>query len=287
MPKFTRDTEHGRITISYKKFGDQGDPVFLLHGLGEDKSAWQFQTLPIAKAGFTVYAHDARGFGKSTRVEFLDDKEKALDFYSLDKDGEDVIALMDHVSVEKGHLIGHSMGGIIAQVVSALYPERIITTTIANSFSHPHPRIIAATRAWQRAMETMSLEKAFDVLIPWIMGETIMTSPIYEALMSEARKIFVKGNTNWCFTNKIKTIRTKGPELVVHIKKIKNPVLLIGGEEDVITPSSYQKHTKSLIPQAEIVIIPKVGHQAMLENPVAFNKAIIDFLKKYSIQKVS
>ncbi|NVM31936.1 MAG: alpha/beta hydrolase, partial [Candidatus Helarchaeota archaeon] len=231
MPEFTRDTEHGPISIRYKKFGDQGDPVFLLHGLGEEKSAWQFQTLPIAKAGFTVYAHDARGFGKSTRVEF-ENEEKAQSFYSLENDATDVVALMDHVGVEKGHLVGHSMGGLIAQVVSALYPDRVISTTIANSFSHPHPRIIAATRAWQRAIENMPLKEAFDVLIPWIMGEAMMTSPLYDALMSEARKIFVKANTNWCFVNKIKTIRTKGPELLVLIPKIKNPVLLIGGADD-------------------------------------------------------
>ncbi|NVM52395.1 MAG: alpha/beta hydrolase [Candidatus Helarchaeota archaeon] len=287
MPEFTRDTEHGPISISYKKTGNAGDPVFLLHGLGEDKSAWQFQIAPIAKAGFTVYAHDARGFGRSTRVEEFEDEEKAQSFYSLENDVTDVIALMDHVGVEKGHLVGHSMGGLIAQVVSALYPDRVITTIIANSFSHPHPRIVAATRAWQRAMENMPLKEAFDVLIPWIMGEKMMTSPLYEALISEVRKIFVKTNTNWCFANKIKTIRTKGPELLDYIKKIKNPVLLIGGGDDVITPPRYQDHTKSVIPQAEIVIIPKVGHQATLENPVAFNKAIIDFLKNYAIQKVS
>jgi pimeloyl-ACP methyl ester carboxylesterase len=280
MPKFSRETEFGEITISYRKFGDNGDPVFLLHGLGEEKSAWQFQTVPIAKAGYTVYAHDARGFGKSSRVEF-EDEEKAMQFYSLENDVEDVITLMDHVGVEKGHLVGHSMGGIIAQAVSGLHPERVLTTTIAHSFSHPHPRIVAATHAWEIAMENLPLAKAFDILIPWIMGETIMEHPIYEGLIGEARKIFVKTNSNWVFANKVRTIRAKGPDLLEHINKIKNPVLLIGGTEDAITPPKYQEHTKSLIPQAEIVIIPKVGHQATLENPKLFNQAIIDFLNKH------
>ncbi len=279
MPKFTRKTVDGPITISYKQFGDQGDPVFLLHGLGEDKSAWVFQTMPIAKAGFTVYVHDARGFGKSTRVEF-DEEEKALSYYSLENDATDVIALMDHLGVEKGHLVGHSMGGLIAQVISALYPDRVITTTIANSFSYPHPRIQAATRAWELSMENMTLSEAFETMIPWIMGETVMTHPIYEGLISEAQKVFIKTNSNWCFVNKIRTIKTKGPELLKYIEKIKNPVLLIGGEEDVITPPHYQEYTKSVIPQAELVVIPKVGHQATLENPKKFNEAIINFIKK-------
>ncbi len=286
MPKFTYNTAEGPITISYRKFGDQGDPVFLLHGLGEDKSAWVFQTVPIAKAGFTVFAHDARGFGKSTRVEF-EDKEKALNFYSLENDAADVIALMDHLSIKKGHLVGHSMGGLIAQVISALYPDRVITTTIANSFSYPHSRIQAATRAWELAMENMTLSEAFETMIPWIMGETVMTHPIYEGLITEAKKIFIKTNSNRCFINKIRTIKIEGPELTKYLDKIKQPVLIIGGEEDVITPPHYQEHTKSVIPQAEMVIIPKVGHQATLENPKKFNEAIITFLKKHTVNKNS
>jgi len=58
----------------------------LIHGVGMEKSGWMFQTGPISKAGFTVYAYDVRGFGKSTQIEFPDDEVKASNFYLIEKE---------------------------------------------------------------------------------------------------------------------------------------------------------------------------------------------------------
>jgi 3-oxoadipate enol-lactonase len=286
MPNFIRDTDLGSITISYKKRGKQGDAVFLIHGLGMGKEAWLLQVLPIAKAGFVVYAHDSRGFGRSTMTEFQDDQDKALYFYSLDKDVEDLVALMDHLGVAKAHLVGISMGGLIAQNACILNPDRIISAVIANSFSYPHGRINFAGESWLRAAEKMSFGDAFDILLPWTVGEKTLESPLFEEVYGQMKEMYVKANSNWCFVNKIRTIRELGQTMQDRVKEIKTPILLIGGSDDILTPPKYQEYTKSQIPHAEIKIIPDVGHASILDNPGAFNDAVITFLKKHAINKI-
>jgi pimeloyl-ACP methyl ester carboxylesterase len=194
---------------------------------------------------------------------------------------------MDYLGVEQAHLVGTSMGGLITQETCVQHPNRVISATIANSFSFPHGRILRSTRAWELAMEKMPFEEAFDVLLPWIVGEKMFESPLFETVYGQMKEMFVKANTNWCFKNKIKAIRAREQDtLQDRIKEIKNPILLIGGSDDILTPPKYQEYTKSLIPHAELVIIPNVGHASILDNPDAFNSIVISFLKKYAINKI-
>jgi len=286
MPEFTRETELGSVTINYLKRGKVGDAVFLIHGLGMGKDAWLFQPRPIAKAGFMVYAHDCRGFGKSTMTEFPDDEKKAFDFYNLERDVEDLLAFMDHLSVEKGHLIGISMGGLITQMFCVLHPERVISATIANSFSAQHGRILYAARSWELAMEKMPFEEGFEIMLPWVVGEKTLENPIFEAVLTQMKKMYAAANSNWCFNTKIRVIRSNAPEtLTERVKEIKVPVLLIGGSDDILTPPKYQEYTKSQIPHAELVILPDAGHASILDNTDAFNAAVISFLKKHATKK--
>ncbi len=286
MPEFTRETELGSVTINYIKRGKKGDAVFLIHGLGMGKDAWLFQIRPIVKAGFTVYAHDSRGFGKSTMTEFPDDEKKAFEFYSLKNDVADLAALMEHVGVKKGHLIGISMGGLIAQMFCVTHPDRVISATIANSFSYPHGRILYSTAAWELAMEKMSFAEGFDILLPWVVGEKMLENPLFETVYDQMKDMYVKANSNWCFITKIRAIRARTPEtLQDRVKEIRVPILLIGGSDDILTPPKYQEYTKSLIPHAELVIIPDAGHASILDNPDAFNEAVITFLKKHAVNK--
>jgi pimeloyl-ACP methyl ester carboxylesterase len=286
MPKFTRDTIDGSITINFKKRGRRGDAVFLIHGVGGDLESWMLQTGPISKADFTVYTYDVRGFGNSTKIEFPDDELKASSFYSLKNDAADLIALMDHLNVKKAHLVGMSMGGYIAQITTILYPERVISLTISNSWSYPHARFIRAIQAWSLAVDNLTMEECFDIMLPWVMAEKSFEIPMIDRMLEPSKKRFIENNSNWCFSNKIKTGIIEAPTYNERIKEIKCPVLIIGGSDDLVAPPKYQEYTKTQIPQAEIIIVPDVGHQLKDENTKVFNKTVIEFLEKNSIEMV-
>lgn len=286
MPEFVRETSLGSVKLKYLERGKKGDPVFLIHGLGMGKDAWLFQIRPIANAGFRVFAHDCRGFGKSSMPEFPDDDEKAVQFYSLDRDVEDLIALMDHLNIEKAHLVGISMGGLIAQYTCILQPDRIISATIANSFSFPHGRITYAGGSWSLAVEKLGFADGFDILLPWVLGEKTLENPLFATIYDQMKDMYIKANSDWCFVNKVRAIKAIGPETIQNrVKEIKTPILLVGGADDILTPPKYQEYTKSQIPHAEMIILPEAGHASILDNTDGFNDAVINFLKKYAINR--
>jgi pimeloyl-ACP methyl ester carboxylesterase len=244
MATFKRNTRNGPIVINYEKFGNSGEAVLLIHGGGMDKSAWQLQIDPLVKAGFTVYTYDVRGFGNSTSTEFPDDEKKALDFYSYKNDVLDLIALMDYFCIEKGHVIGHSMGGVIVQSLCIYHPDRVLSVTIANSISFSNARLPQTFRALER----------------------------------------LKIKNNWCHYNKIKIgMAPETEELLKRVNEIKNPVLIIGGAKDLKSPPKCQKYTKKLLPHAKLIILPKTGHMSITENAEAFNATVINFIKTTNI----
>lgn len=244
MSSFTRNTEYGPVTIDFQKYGEYGEPVFLIHGGGMEKKAWRFQINPLIKAGFTVFTYDVRGFGNSTKSEFPDDEKLALGFYSYKNDASDLIALMDFVDVRAGHIIGHSMGGVVAQAVCLHSPERVLSATIANSLSFSNARLTHTFR---------TLEK-------------------------------LKRKNNWCHYNKIKVGMAPETEVLLQrVPEIKNPILIIGGSRDIKSPPSCQEYTKSMIPHAEIRILQGVGHVSIVKAASLFNDTVIQFLTKHTV----
>ncbi len=244
MPTFRRNTRNGPIVISYDKIGNCGDAILLVHGGGMDKNSWRFQIDPFVKAGFTVYTYDVRGFGNSTRTEFPDDEKKALSFYGYKNDVIDLIALMDYLSIERSHFIGHSMGGVIVQALSIFHPDRVLSVTIANSISFSNARLPQTLQTLER----------------------------------------LKNKNNWCHYNKIKVgMAPKTEKLLERVSEIKNPVLIIGGSEDTKSPPECQKHTKNLLQHAKLIILPNASHMSITENTEVFNAAVINFIKTSTI----
>jgi pimeloyl-ACP methyl ester carboxylesterase len=244
MSTFRRNTSNGPIVINYEKFGNCGEAVLFVHGGGMDKSSWRFQIDPFVKANFTVYTYDVRGFGNSTRTEFPDDEKKALNFYSYKNDVLDLIDLMDYLCIERGHFIGHSMGGVIVQSLCIYHPDRVLSLTIANSISFSNSHLPHILRTLKR-LET---------------------------------------KINWCHYNKIKVgMAPETEELLKRVNEIKNPVLIIGGVNDLKTPPKCQKYTKKLLPHAKLIMMPKAGHMSITENAEAFNAAVINFISASTI----
>ncbi|MFC1884801.1 alpha/beta fold hydrolase [Thermodesulfobacteriota bacterium] len=246
MSSFTRNTEYGPITIDFEKYGEYGEPVFLIHGGGMEKKAWHFQIDPFIKAGFTVFAYDVRGFGNSTKPEFQDNEKLGLDFYSYKNDVSDFTALMDFVDVRAGHIVGHSMGGVIAQAVCISYSHRVLSATIANSISFSNALLTSTGK---------TLEK-------------------------------LKNNDKWCHYNKIKVgMAPETERLLKRVCEIKNPVLLIGGSKDTKSPPACQEYTKSMVPHAEMTIFQGIGHMSIVKAADLFNKTVILFLLKHAMTK--
>jgi len=114
-----------RIDINYMVEG-QGEPLVMIAGFSADQSLWKSQ-LPAFKKKFQVVIFDNRGVGKS-------DKPKGP--YSPRMMSEDTIKLMDFLNIKKAHILGHSMGGLIAQEIAINHPERIMKLILASTWAY-------------------------------------------------------------------------------------------------------------------------------------------------------
>ena len=128
MENMLKDARLGRITLRYLDVG-KGTPVVLIHGLAGDYSAWLAQIEALQK-DYRVIAFDNRGAGRSTQV---DEPVSTADL------ADDTLALMDHLGVERAHVVGRSMGGAVAQHMALKAPQRVLSLTLCASFARLDP----------------------------------------------------------------------------------------------------------------------------------------------------
>src|SRR3954464_1087673 len=127
----------GELEICYETFGDAGDPaVLLIRGRGTQMLAWHEDfCAQLADRGFFVIRHDNRDIGRSTRLDGaptpplvqLARRDKRAAAYSLADMAADSVGVLDHLGIERAHIVGASMGGMIAQTVAIRYPERVLS----------------------------------------------------------------------------------------------------------------------------------------------------------------
>jgi 3-oxoadipate enol-lactonase len=111
------------INLYYEVHGS-GEPVLLIPGLGSDAGTWA-TFLPVLKDGYKSILLENRGSARSTKPEGP---------YTTESMAEDAVALLDHLGIEQVHLIGKSMGGMIAQIFAARHPERVRSLVLACTF---------------------------------------------------------------------------------------------------------------------------------------------------------
>src|SRR3954463_13189277 len=144
----------GDINICYETFGDPANPtLILIMGLGTQMIAWHEDFCgELAGAGFHVVRYDNRDAGRSTHIKArpptageLMRRSKKPAAYTLADMADDAAGLLDHLGVESAHVVGASMGGMIAQTLAIRHPERVasLTSIMSNTSDRRHGRISA------------------------------------------------------------------------------------------------------------------------------------------------
>lgn len=231
------------IEMYYAIYGS-GEPLILLHGGLGHSDVWGNQ-IPVFAKQYKVIVVDSRGHGRSTRTS---------EPYSYRLMASDVVALMDHLKIDKAAIVGWSDGGIIGLDIAMNHPERVtklfafgantnvagLRPDIANSVVF-NKYIERAGKDYERLSKT---PKDYDALVTQI-SEMWATQPDYK------------------------------PE---DLAKITAPTAIADGEHDEAIRQEHNAEMAKLIPSAKLVILPGVSHFAMWQNPELFNKAVLDFL---------
>jgi len=232
--------------IYYATFGN-GAPVLLLHGGMGNGDHWAHQVPALVDKQFQVIAIDSRGQGRSTRT-------KATPSY--DQLANDVLAVMDHLKLDKAAIVGWSDGGEIGLKLAVHHPERVsklvlfganydVKTGNKPRRGKPAPTFDEYTAKCRADYQKLSrTPKQWSALVRWLL-------PIWRNPMGFTRD---------------------------HLKSIRAPTLVADGEHDEIVALAQLEEMAKLIPNARLHVFKDTSHFALWQDPTAFNKVVVDFL---------
>lgn len=258
------------INLYYELHG-RGPLVVLIPGLGYD--GWMYsRMIPGLAEQFQVISIDNRGSGRS---------DKPAGPYTAQMLAADVIGLLDELGAAKAHIVGHSMGGFIAQALAIDYPERVDKLVLsATNFGGPHHIPITPP-----AMAVLT-DVSGDPIERLRRGIAISTAPGF----AESNAEFVESWLQYRVAHPIDPagyqaqlaiglgLLSEAASFEHKLGRVTAPTLLLFGEHDVVVPPGNAELLAAKLPHARVEILPNAGHVFPFETPEAANRAITRFL---------
>lgn len=258
--------------ISYQLLGE-GQPVLMLHGFGEDSSIWNLQVADLKKH-FKLVVPDLPGSGLSTGLPNWHGVN------SLEEMAHAMATLMQDLGEEKYVVLGHSMGGYIALVIAAFFPERLTGLGLVHSsaFADSKEKIETRLKAID-FVEKNGVGPFWETAIPNLFGEKFKTEypEIVQKLVKAGERFSVE-NVQAYYRAMIAR-----PDRTAALAESTVPVLFIIGEEDKAVPAADSFKQVHLPATAFVHQYPEVGHMSMLEAPEKLNQHLLQFL--HEVQK--
>jgi 3-oxoadipate enol-lactonase len=257
------------ITLNYSEQGlPQGIPLVFIHGFPLSHEMWKPQ-LPALPDSVRAIMYDVRGHGASD----VSDGQFSIELFV-----DDLIALLDHLSIEKAVLCGLSMGGYIALRAIERFPNRINGLILCDTKSEPDTNEAKIKRTVSMKTIKTAGARAFteDFVKSGFWEKTFDKNP--EAIEFIKKIIYRNSPLGICGTLLALASRTDTTQV---LSSIKVPTCIIVGEYDKLTPPSIAQAMHKTIAGSELHILPNAGHMSNLENTKEFNQRLIAFLKKH------
>lgn len=265
-----------RIAVDH---AGEGPLVVLMHGIGGNRKNWRDQ-MPVLAERFHVVAWDARGYGDS------DDYEGPLDFADFNRDLLRVIAHFGVPSAPQSaphsaHIVGLSMGGMIAQNFYRRHPDKVRSLVLADT-RNPFQRHNSAEFLRLREAPLLAGLTPRDIA-PKVAGALAGPNASPDALAQLTESIAVLHKDSYLKTLRYTTMigeaqEFRGVSAYVDMASVRVPTLVICGTEDKTTPPEMSQAMADGIPGAKLEWIEGAGHLSNIESPQRFNEALMSFL---------
>jgi pimeloyl-ACP methyl ester carboxylesterase len=269
--------ELGDITICYETFGDPANPTLLLvMGLATQMVGWHEDFCrQLADEGFHVVRFDNRDSGRSTHIKAsppsigqLARRSKKAAAYTLADMAADAVGLLDHLGVDRAHVVGASMGGMIAQTIAIRYPERVLSLTSIMSNTGAKLSGQPALAVYPVLLKTAPGERdAFVEHVATVFDK--IGSPGFERDPNDVREMarlsWDRDHDRSASGRQLAAI-IASPERGKDLEGITVPTLVIHGKADKLVRPSGGKATARRVPGARLMLIDGMGHD--LPRPV-------------------
>ena len=256
------------IELNYRLEGDGAETIVLINGLADDLETWVLQVDDFLAAGYRVLRFDNRGVGASSAPAGP---------YSSAMLAADAKALVDALGVSDFHLMGVSMGGMIAQEYALSYPADLRSATFACTYAAPGPFCSRMFAMWADMAPVLG--------VPFVMRDVTLwafTVPFFEQRGAELAEFETAmrymDQPVHAYLAQLAVITEH--DTTSRLGQIAVPTLVLAGEEDILIPVSLSRRIHDAIPGSDWATT-KGGHACCWEHPAEFNKTFLDFVRRH------
>lgn len=268
----------GDIELFYEEHGS-GDPLLLVMGLAADSTAWMFQ-LPEFSKHYRTIVFDNRGVGRSS---------KPPGPYSIHQMADEAVCLLDARGVARAHVVGVSMGGMIAQELVLRHPERVRGLVLACTYPEPdadieNQRSFMVGQFGGSVSEGGEIKIDLSSLNPMMFLQQMLPNVFNQEFIDRELPKLIQvfsGAIQYGFS--MEAILGQVAAVMSHkatdrLHQIKAPTLVITGDADRLVPPANSDILAREIPGAKLVKVPGGSHGFNFETPDVFNRAVLEFL---------
>jgi pimeloyl-ACP methyl ester carboxylesterase len=259
----------------YYEVHGEGEPLIFMNGVMMNTMSWM-DFIPQLSDKFKVIVFDFRDQGRSSKL---------AEGYDVDIHVEDTLALLDELKIDKVNMIGPSYGGEVSIKFALKYQNRLKTLILPNTLSWVPNQLRAIGQGWEEAAQLNDGARFFKLVIPWVYSRHFYQSSL--EWLNQRQQLFKAMLTKEWFDSFVRLSQSSrsyyiSPE---QLQTIKVPTLLIGADEDTVTPLDVMAVIYENIKGSEFVIMYKSGHGAVLERLNEFVTVICGFVFKHSKAK--
>jgi pimeloyl-ACP methyl ester carboxylesterase len=274
-PEHSWFTTVGGVRIHYQEAGDENaPPMILIHGFISSNLVWNEVFLPLARAGFRVIAPDLPGYGYS---------DKPFDArYTIDAQAYAVLGLMDRLGIDRATIVGASYGGAVAATIALDYPDRVANLVLVGAVTNDQPKK-------KLLLRLAGVPLLGDIATPLFLGSRWILRkrteevyrrlgyPVDERKLAARHHLLATANTHRAM---IRTVRRwRADRIERELSLIRQPTLLVWGEEDTHIPVSNAFQLRDAIPNSRLIVFRRCGHLPPTEYPEKFVEVVAEFVR--------
>ena len=256
------------IDVNYKLEGEGRETIVLINGLADDLETWAFQAGDFLAAGYRVLRFDNRGIGASS---------KPAGPYSSRMLADDAKALVDSLGITDFHLMGVSMGGMIAQEYALAYGTDLRSATFACTYAAPGPFCSRMFDMWAGMAAVLGVAYVMRDVTLWA-----FTLPFFEQRGEELAEfetaMAYMDQPVHAYLGQLAVIQQH--DTTSRLSQLAVPALVLAGEDDILIPVALSRRLHEQIPGAGWATT-RGGHACLWEHPAEFNKTFLEFIKQH------
>ncbi len=254
------------IDINYRLEGDGEETVVLINGLADDLETWVYQVEDFLAAGYRVLRFDNRGIGSSSAPAGP---------YSTARMAADAKALVDQLGITDFHLMGVSMGGMIAQEYALAYPEDLRSAAFACTYAAPGPFCSRMFTLWADAAAVLGVPFVMRDVTLWAFTVGFFQQRPEELAEFETAMRYMTQSTP-AYLAQLAAIQDH--DTTSRLGSIGCPTLVLAGEQDILIPVALSRQLHDAVPGAQWATTTG-GHACIWEFPKEFNNTYLGFIR--------